>query len=66
MTIAGMILKATKEKFEAIDDNTKHPYLQSFGIGLVEGFVDSCMIAGATMVVAVVVQGIVNALSEKR
>lgn len=46
MSIVKELLNWTEEKFEEIDtDNDKHPYLKSFGLGAIEGFVDGAVIA---------------------
>jgi len=60
------ILKALEKKFSAINDNTKHPYIQSFAIGFAEGLVDGFVIAGAALFVAGIANGVMDAISKKR
>ena len=39
------VLDWTDKKFNAIDENTKHPLLKSFGLGAIEGAIDGAVIA---------------------
>lgn len=39
------ILDWVDKKFNAIDENTKHPSLKSFGLGAIEGVIDGAVIA---------------------
>lgn len=39
------LLNWTQKKFYEIDEETKHPNLKAFGIGVVEGFIDGAIIS---------------------
>lgn len=40
-----IILDWVDKKSDAIDENTKHPLLKSFGLGAIEGGIDAAVIA---------------------
>lgn len=44
MSLMKKILDWNEEKFEEIDENTKHPGLKAFGCGAINGFIDSSVI----------------------
>lgn len=45
MSIAEKILNWKEQKYNEIDVmNDKHPYLKAFGCGIIEGWIDGCII----------------------
>lgn len=54
--ITRKVLNWTDKKFDAIDENTKHPYLKAFGLGAVEGVID-----GAVLMYPVLIGGLMLA-----
>lgn len=44
-SIAKLILDWTEEKFDKIDENSKHPFAKAFGIGVIEGIIDASVIS---------------------
>jgi len=66
--IAHTIQGAINKKFEEVcyNEKTKHPYLKAFSFGMLDGVVDGCMIVGAMVLVTVVLQGVVNVLSNEK
>lgn len=44
-SIAKAILDWTKEKFDKIDANEKHPFAKAFGLGAIEGAIDGALIS---------------------
>ena len=53
------ILDWTEDKYDAIETDVvnktneiKHPYLKSFGLGVIEGAIDSLVVTGALTVIA--------------
>ena len=43
-SITKGILDWTEEKFDEIDENTKHPLLKAFGLGAIEGAIDGAVL----------------------
>lgn len=57
------ILKWTDEQMEKIENNideVKHPYIKAFGIGAIEGAIDSLVVTGTIVAVAGVVTKVIS------
>ena len=57
------ILKWTDEQMEKIENNideVKHPYVKAFGIGAIEGAIDSLVVTGTIVAVAGVVTKVIS------
>lgn len=57
------ILDWTEEQMEKIENNideVKHPYVKAFGIGAIEGAIDSLVVTGAIVTVAGVVAKVIS------
>ena len=51
------ILNWTEVEFDNIDENTKHPYLKSFGLGAIEGFIDGAVLMYIPMLIGLIIAG---------
>ena len=56
-SIVKRVLDWTEEKYDEIDENTKHPYLKSVGIGMIEGFIDGAILAYPILMLGCIVAG---------
>lgn len=63
-SITRKILNWSEEKFEEIqnDQDAKHPYLKSFGLGILDGAIDSAVIIGSVVITGCIVEKVVNSL----
>lgn len=57
-SITRKILNWSEEKFEEIqnDQYTKHPYLKSFGLGMLDGAIDSAVVIGSVVIAGCIVE----------
>ena len=44
MSVTKEILNWVEKETDKIDENTKHPYLKSFGLGAIEGAIDGAVL----------------------